>query len=448
MTFWDSVLEFLNEDIFGYFLHAAEIAVAVLIFGVVFPKRKKFVLRLILTLVLFLAASTGLGYVFGLYFPYFRYIIAFLLSLGILPVCFKANYWDQLFCTVTAVVIQNLSYSVACIVAAACGWDPVEITLYSAPVEIILYVAVHFVCYWFSLARLKTDKGGFGVERISVIVLALILVLVVYILQYNRQSIEAANYFEWRAVFICFDLIVIFMFFYMYDKGQLKKQNEILDSMQRSAATQYEMDRRSIELINIKCHDLKNQIESIRSLGVEERDIALSDAENAVMIYGAIAKTGNKSLDVLLSNKYLVCEKSGIRLTYVVDGHSLDFINPVDIFSLFGNALDNAIRAVGDIEDEQKRVIRMECRRHGQFLFISFENYCEKKVRFRNGFPVTSQEDTSVHGYGMLSMKRTTETYGGVMNVEFKNHIFSISITIPIPADFKPAPLSEDLPDE
>ncbi|MCD8307939.1 MAG: ATP-binding protein [Clostridia bacterium] len=443
MAFWDSVYEFLNGDIFGYLLHAAEIAVAVLVFGVVFRKRRKFVLRLILTIVLFLAASTGLGLFFEKYFPYFRYLISFCLSLAILPVCFKADYWDELFCTISAACIQNLSYSIACIVAAACGWDPVEITLYSAIVEIVLYVAVHLVCFRICLAKLKTDSGGFGVEHISLIVLALILLIVVYILQYNKQSLAAADYFEWRAVFIAFDIVIIFMFFYMYDKGQLKKQNEILDNMQRTAATQYEMDRRSIDLINIKCHDLKNQIESIRSLGVEERDIALSDAENAVMIYGAIAKTGNKSLDVLLSNKYLVCEKSGIRLTYVVDGHALDFMNPVDIFSLFGNALDNAIRAVANIDDEQKRVINMECRRRGLFLFIAVDNYCENRIKFRDGLPVTSQEDTSEHGYGMLSMKRSAESYGGVMAVEFKNHIFSLSFTIPIPADMQEAPAEE-----
>ncbi|MCD8293905.1 MAG: ATP-binding protein [Clostridia bacterium] len=435
MSFWDGISEFLNGDIFGYLLHAAEVAVAILIFGVVFQKRKKFVLRIVLTLVLFLAASTALGLLLGKYLPYFRYFISFVLSLGILPVCFKANYWDELFCTITAVVIQNLSYSLACIVAAACGWDPVEITLYSALVEAVLYVAVHLVCFRICLPKLKTDKGGFGVERISLIILAFVMLLVVYILQYDKQSLEAYEYFSWRIMFIVFDLLVLFMFFAMYDKGQLKKENEILDNMQRSAATQYEMDQRSIELINIKCHDLKNQLESIRDLSIEEKDSAISDAENAVMIYESIAKTGNKSLDVLLSNKCLVCEKSGIRLTYVVDGDALDFMNPVDIFSLFGNALDNAIRAVADIEDEHKRVIRMECRRRGQFLFISFENYCEKNVRFRNGLPVTSQEDTNVHGYGMLSMRRTAESYGGVMDVQFRDSIFSLSITVPIPSD-------------
>ncbi len=264
--------------------------------------------------------------------------------------------------------------------------------------------------------------------------MAIVMVVVVYLLQHDRQSLEAEDYFVWRITFICFDVLILFMFFGMYDRGQLKKQNEVLDNLRQQASVQYEMDQKSIEVINVKCHDLKNQIASIRSLGVNDRESALSDVEDAVMIYDALAKTGNKSLDVVLSNKCLICEKAGIRLTYIVDGEALLFMNPVDIFSLFGNALDNAIRAVSGVEDERKRVINMSGRKYGGFLFINIENYCDRDITFVNGLPVTSQEDKTIHGYGMLSMKRIAETYGGVMEVHLKDHIFSVSFTIPIPA--------------
>ena len=36
------------------------------------------------------------------------------------------------------------------------------------------------------------------------------------------------------------------------------------------------------------------------------------------------------------------------------------------------------------------------------------------------------------HGFGMISMRRTAESYGGVMSVSCKNHIFSLDMTIPI----------------
>ena len=46
--------------------------------------------------------------------------------------------------------------------------------------------------------------------------------------------------------------------------------------------------------------------------------------------------------------------------------------------------------------------------------------------------PVTTQQDTAYHGYGMLSMRRIAESYGGVMEVSCKDCLFSLDMTIPM----------------
>ena len=73
-----------------------------------------------------------------------------------------------------------------------------------------------------------------------------------------------------------------------------------------------------------------------------------------MQIYSAIVRTGNEILDTILTEKSLICENSGIHISCVADGSLLAFMNPVDLYTLFGNALDNAIEAVRKLESKEK----------------------------------------------------------------------------------------------
>lgn len=58
-----------------------------------------------------------------------------------------------------------------------------------------------------------------------------------------------------------------------------------------------------------------------------------------------LVHTGNDALDAILSEKGLACEQGGIAFRCMADGAAVGFMAPTDIYSLFGNALDNAIEA-------------------------------------------------------------------------------------------------------
>ena len=51
----------------------------------------------------------------------------------------------------------------------------------------------------------------------------------------------------------------------------------------------------------------------------------------------------------------------------------------------------------------------------------------------KNGLPVTTKEDKSVHGYGMLSMKMLAEKYGGELFVSVEGDMFDLDIIFPLP---------------
>ena len=84
------------------------------------------------------------------------------------------------------------------------------------------------------------------------------------------------------------------------------------------------------------------------------REKYLKELEQSVQIYDAMVKTGNEALDTLLTEKSLYCEAHGIKISCVVDGKSLAFLDPVDLYAILGNALDNAVEGVSGFSDKTK----------------------------------------------------------------------------------------------
>ena len=98
----------------------------------------------------------------------------------------------------------------------------------------------------------------------------------------------------------------------------------------------------------------------------------------------------------------------------------------VDIYSLFENIVDNAIKAIKK-ENEDKRAIFINAIRKNNTTIIKVENYCSELIEFENGLPL-SKEDSIYHGYGTKSIDYIAKKYGGYCLFEQKNNIFSVTI--------------------
>lgn len=154
--------------------------------------------------------------------------------------------------------------------------------------------------------------------------------------------------------------------------------------------------------------------------------------EEEIRQYEAQNKTGNKVLDTVLTTKSLYCNKHGITFTCMADGTLLDFMDVMDICSIFGNALDNAIECEMKIPEKEKRLIHVTVSRQKAFLILRFENYCEEEVQYQGGTLTTTKKDKKYHGYGMKSIRYTVNKYGGAVTIDTKENWFDLKILIPI----------------
>lgn len=210
-------------------------------------------------------------------------------------------------------------------------------------------------------------------------------------------------------------------------------ERDTLQSMLNLQYENYKLNQESVDMVNQKYHDLKHQISLLRSEFDSSSQLdRLDRMEQDIRIYETQNKTGNRYLDTILMTKSIRCQNAGISLNCVVDGSALDFMDVMDLSALFGNALDNAIEAVSQIEDPQQRLIRLSVSCQKGFLCVWVENRCKDTLTVSKGIPFTTKKDTRYHGFGIKSIYKTAEKYGGTATVRAENGWFELRILFPL----------------
>lgn len=206
----------------------------------------------------------------------------------------------------------------------------------------------------------------------------------------------------------------------------------MLESLLASQQKQFEVRKETIELINTKYHDLKKHISFVASLETAgERDKYLDEIKSQLSIYDAFHDTGNDTLDIVLSDYDMKCRRNGIELLLFIDGKKLNFLQKLDVVTIFGNALENSIEAVMKLPPEQRSVV-VRMREYQNWLILTFENTYDGQTKWKGNRLVSSKMDNSEHGYGMISIETTAAKYGGNVTVDEKDDQFLLTILFPL----------------
>lgn len=268
------------------------------------------------------------------------------------------------------------------------------------------------------------------------LILSLLICVIFELLAYRPelQNVEEHNLLNAFPLFLLqwISAIVLYLQNELFRKSSMKQELELVNLLLEKEHEQYRLSKENIAIINQKCHDLKHQIRAVRKVTEEERDQYLREVEESISIYEAIVQTGNEVLDTILTEKSLYCREKGITISCVADGKLLQFINPMDLYSLFGNALDNSIEAVEQFEEEEKRQIDVLIHRQQNFLVVNIINPARDVLVMENEMPITTKRDRNLHGFGLRSMKYIVKKYDGFFNITQEDGCFSLKFLFPI----------------
>ncbi len=234
------------------------------------------------------------------------------------------------------------------------------------------------------------------------------------------------------AVMLLAGTVILIMQYYVYAVGVLRAERDLFEQIMAEKAAQYERSKESIAAINRKCHDLKHQVLALQVASEAEREEMLRETERAIMFYDTAVKTGSEVLDTLLTEKSTICAYHNIRFSCSVQSEHLDRIGVVDLYTMLGNALDNAIESAEQLSQPDRKTISFSITERGKMLLIAVENYYDGTIQMRGGMPLTSKTDKSSHGIGVKSIRTLAQRYGGDVRIDTEDQIFLLQIMFPL----------------
>ena len=213
-----------------------------------------------------------------------------------------------------------------------------------------------------------------------------------------------------------------------------QRELERIQTILNAQYEKYRNAREAIDMVNVKYHDIKHQIIGLRAeMDPEKRSRVLAEMEAQLEEYKPERQTGNPVLDAILSGKEAQIRGLGIAFTCVADGALLSPMHVVDICSIFGNALENAIECEATVQERGRRWVHMVITEKKGFVYAEISNYCEGEIQMKDGLPVTTKIDRGLHGYGVRSISYTARKYSGTATFEQKEEQFTVRILIPKP---------------
>lgn len=408
------------------------------------PRRPTTTLRLALVMAFLLCLAVvplATGLVTGLDTMQAFLVFSVLLAVfvGLIVFAYDASPWQALFCATAGYTIQNFSSGVTILAQYLINGRPGDVL--AEPLGLIVSLGVPALAYtvtYFGFVR-RIDKNGLIVveNKLMLFMFAITICMIIGLDVVIKGVAMFGTVFSYLVLLrLLHAAICVFVLFAEYEILYAKRMSEEKAETERLLAErdrQYRLSRANIEAINIKCHDIRHQI---RHLSDGEQTVnrkALADIAREVNIYDSVVETGNEALDTILTEKSLACSSEGIVLSVIADGGALDFMTPSDIYSLFGNALDNSIEAVRAVDDPERRTITLTVRRRGGMVAVNLENWYAHQPLFQNGLPVTSKGDQSNHGFGMHSMRGIVRRYGGTLHVGAEKGIFYLNALLAVP---------------
>ena len=174
-------------------------------------------------------------------------------------------------------------------------------------------------------------------------------------------------------------------------------------------------------------HDMKNHLLILEKQNSQEVKQMAADLRRQISDYEDYVHTGNDFLDVIIRDKVKKAKEQGIDFLAVIDFTAGDFIEPLDISTIFGNALDNALEASVKLPPEQ-RLITVKAGCNHDMLMIVFENNA-----VMGKMKGTSKEDEFLHGFGIPNIRKAVEKYNGECVIRQENGMFVMKHIIPLP---------------
>ena len=159
-----------------------------------------------------------------------------------------------------------------------------------------------------------TDKSIFVISAAAFLI---VLVLNSFANIYAADTAATAVFVKLLLALCCIFVLIIYV--NKVEAASAKHELDIITKLNDREYRYYNKLKENMDLIDIKCHDIKHYIAAAGS----GTAIDLSELSKQVNIYDDTIKTGNEILDTLLSERSLYCAEHKISLAVCKDKNEI-----------------------------------------------------------------------------------------------------------------------------
>lgn len=244
----------------------------------------------------------------------------------------------------------------------------------------------------------------------------------------SRNAPDSSSAFLLCGIFLAIANIAVFLLLDWVDSSdEAIKQRLALEQTVQLQAQNMEALGKAYSAQRKITHDFNSQIETIGCL------LKNGDSKDAIEFITALqAKQTTRSLlvnthhpivDALLNQKAYIAKDKNIQIHFEVNDLSNLQLDSVDITTILGNLLDNAIEAsmvYGENSQIQVKVLL------GDTLFFAIRNTC-KPVKIIGEYIPTTKPNAQLHGFGLENVKTLLHKYNGEYAMEYDEGWFTFT---------------------
>lgn len=406
-----------------------------------YPKREKLPLRLVCSLLLSLLsvalaallhslqASLGFGGYYGTILTSFiGYLIPILSLFFSFSLCLLRSEKLILFNLCTAFAIRQIGEELCALSAFVIPSLEIGTEAFSN-YRYLLLVLTSFLSYFIVIRKVnvKTKSTEVNDKALIVSIVGVLACILFSQVQYQHITEHDALNRIGEASQILIDLFIFILRLGILERNILIDESFLLQQSWVEKEKQLKLFKENLDDINIKYHDLKKILSTIKEQsGIVPKEL-VDELEHSVAVHESYVDTGNTTLDVILTQYTIKSQANSIRFSCIADGKCVSFLSPTDLIALISNLLDNAFEAVLPLAENERSVgfILQETR---GVVTLHTENNYGSEIVLEKGEILSSKADKRYHGFGMKSIKRIVEKYGGAFSVDTEHHVFKVNI--------------------
>lgn len=233
------------------------------------------------------------------------------------------------------------------------------------------------------------------------------------------------------AVFVIF--INLYLFYMLDTYAENKDLKYKLALYERQAKSNYEYYAKQAESKKTALaviHDVRKHIRIMEELRYDgtnsEMESYVNSFEDMIAPLLINQYCDNAILNIIINDKLVECQKKGIHFNIDIQRININFLKQIDITTIFGNILDNAVEACEKAVEKQ---ISLKVYPFNEFIYVQLSNTFLGEVEWNGkGKPISNKGEQ--HGIGLENVEKVLMNYNGNIQFSVEYDIFVVEIML------------------